>query len=84
MHVIYRRKQKGKEKVEKEIARTLATKKLFSHSEFVSAKNGHSNGTECPTNKLKSTPANLHQNSSATTDIETHQKDILRKEIRYV
>ena len=80
-----RRKQKGKVKVEKEIARTLATKKIFSQVEF--AKNGkssHFNGEECFDNKLKDVQKSLQQKIVHTSELACPQKSVFPNETRFV
>ena len=47
LHAIRRRKQRGKEKVEKEIARALASKKTFSHSDPTGQENIHPKREKC-------------------------------------
>ena len=42
-----RRKQRGKEKVEKEIARALASKKTFSHSDLAEQEKIHPKREKC-------------------------------------
>ena len=80
-----RRKQKGKEKVEKEIARTLATKKIFSQSEFAeSAKSSHFNGEECFDNKLKDVQKSLQRKVVHTSESAIPQKSVTTKDTRFV
>ena len=47
LHAIRRRKQRGKEKVEKEIARALASKKKFSNSDPTGQENIHPKREKC-------------------------------------
>ena len=47
LHAMCRRKQRGKEKVEKEIARALASKKTFSHSDLAEQENIHPKREKC-------------------------------------
>ena len=47
LHAMRRRKQRGKEKVEKEIARALASKKTFSHSDLAEQENIHPKREKC-------------------------------------
>ena len=70
--------------MEKEIARTLATKKSFSHTEFVvGAKIGNYEERDCLENELRSDHAPIQQQTNYhTPDSITPQIAMMKKDTR--
>ena len=77
-----RRKQRGKEKVEKEIARAVATKQMSSPSRYVGAKMGNFEKTECLERNLTTVPCNLDASKYDTSNATLPRRNVPRRENR--